>query len=179
MKGSKTEAGRPVATNTCNAAGNHRGLILCAKTDVKFSLLINDWSFLLVDWTIGKECGLNVSSRLLGEEHCVGRLIISRISMNKWYQETFQGKLVTTFSSQRTSLPHYPKASFRWRWSTNQLSKVSIELNFFHSWLYYLMTKVYLSITQYLYARMLQNSAAPIHTVAGQCKLYNTFPERL
>lgn len=31
------------------------------------------------------------------------------------------------------------------------------------------MTKVYLSITQYLYARMLQNSAAPIHTVAGQC----------
>ena len=41
------------------------------------------------------------------------------------------------------------------------------------------MTKVYLSITQYLYARMLQNSAAPIHTLAGQCKLYNTFIERL
>ena len=34
-------------------------LILCEKTDVNFSLLINDWSF-------GKECGSNVSSRLLG-----------------------------------------------------------------------------------------------------------------
>ena len=42
------------------------GLILCAKTDIIFSLLINDWSFLWADKTIGKECGSIVSSCLLG-----------------------------------------------------------------------------------------------------------------
>ena len=44
---------------TSDATGNTQGLLLCEKNDVNFSLLINDWS-------LGKECGSNVSSRLLG-----------------------------------------------------------------------------------------------------------------
>ena len=32
------------------------------KTDIIFTLLINDWSFLWFDKTTGKECGWNVSS---------------------------------------------------------------------------------------------------------------------
>ena len=49
----------PAVGDTSDATGNTQGLILCEKSDVNFSLLINDWSF-------GKECGSNVSSRLLG-----------------------------------------------------------------------------------------------------------------
>ena len=54
---SETGPGPPWLTPLMQA--ETQGLILCKKTDVNFSLLINDWSF-------GKECGSNVSSRLLG-----------------------------------------------------------------------------------------------------------------
>lgn len=43
-----------------------QGLILCMKTDVIFSWPIYDCSFLWVNKTVGKECGSNVSSNLLG-----------------------------------------------------------------------------------------------------------------
>ena len=37
------------------------------KTDVIVNLLIQDCSFLWVDETVGKECGSNVSSCLIGK----------------------------------------------------------------------------------------------------------------
>ena len=65
-------------------------LILCAKTDIIFSLLINNWSFLWVDKTIGKECGSNVSSHLWwGVLHdntnnsCEGDYVLHNLSERK------------------------------------------------------------------------------------------------